>query len=161
MISDERGELLETGGGVAKALPLIGDEPFLVVNSDNLWVDGPVDAIRLLAARWDDATMDALLLVVPLARATAMAGRAISTWTPTGMLARRQPRPGRAVRLYRRADRLAAPVRRCAGGAVLDQPVLGPGDRGRARLWRRSIRACGSTSARRRRRGGRGDAADG
>src|SRR5690606_34586566 len=68
-ISDERGKLLETGGGLVKALPLIEDEQFLVVNSDNYWVDGPVDAIRLLGQRWDDATMDALLLVVPLARA--------------------------------------------------------------------------------------------
>ena len=50
IISDERAELLETGGGVVQALPLIGDEPFFVVNTDNLWVDGPADAIRLLAA---------------------------------------------------------------------------------------------------------------
>lgn len=69
IISDERERLLETGGGLVKARPLLGDEPVLVVNSDNLWIDGPVDAIRLLASRWDDATMDALLLMVPLARA--------------------------------------------------------------------------------------------
>ena len=49
IISDERTKLLETGGGLVKALPLIEDETFLVVNSDNYWVDGPVDAIRLLA----------------------------------------------------------------------------------------------------------------
>lgn len=69
VVSDERAELLETGGGLVKARALLGDAPFLVVNSDNLWVDGPTDAIRLLAARWDDRTMDALLLFVPLARA--------------------------------------------------------------------------------------------
>jgi N-acetyl-alpha-D-muramate 1-phosphate uridylyltransferase len=69
IVSDERGHLLETGGGIVKARDLIGDEPFLVVNSDNLWIDGPTDAIRILASRWDDATMDALLLLVPLARA--------------------------------------------------------------------------------------------
>jgi N-acetyl-alpha-D-muramate 1-phosphate uridylyltransferase len=69
LISDERAELLETGGGVAKALPLIEDDTFLIANSDNLWVDGPVDAIQLLAARWDEDRMDALLLVVPLAQA--------------------------------------------------------------------------------------------
>ena len=69
VVSDERGRLMETGGGLAQAKHLLGDEPVLVVNSDNLWIDGPVDAIRLLAARWDDEAMDALLLLVPLARA--------------------------------------------------------------------------------------------
>ena len=69
VISDERAALMETGGGLAKALPLIGDAPFLCVNSDNYWVDGPIDAIKLLAARWDPEIMDGLLLMVPLARA--------------------------------------------------------------------------------------------
>lgn len=68
-ISDERGELMETGGGLVQARALLGDDPILVVNSDNLWIDGPVDTLKLLASRWDDAVMDALLLVVPLARA--------------------------------------------------------------------------------------------
>ncbi|PNA30882.1 mannose-1-phosphate guanylyltransferase, partial [Pseudomonas sp. MPR-AND1A] len=67
VVSDERGRLMETGGGLVQARGLLGDAPFLVVNSDNLWVDGPSDAIKMLAARWDDATMDALLLMVPLA----------------------------------------------------------------------------------------------
>ncbi|WP_374293559.1 nucleotidyltransferase family protein [Sphingomonas sp.] len=69
VISDERGRLMETGGGLVQARDLLGNEPVLVVNSDNLWLDGPMDAIRLLASRWDDAAMDALLLMVPLARA--------------------------------------------------------------------------------------------
>jgi MurNAc alpha-1-phosphate uridylyltransferase len=69
VISDERRRLMETGGGLVQARTLLGDAPVLVVNSDNLWIDGPVDAIRLLASRWNDATMDALLLMVPLARA--------------------------------------------------------------------------------------------
>jgi MurNAc alpha-1-phosphate uridylyltransferase len=60
---------METGGGIVKARDLIGDEPFVVVNADNLWIDGPADTIKLLASRWDDDLMDALLLVVPLARA--------------------------------------------------------------------------------------------
>ena len=68
-ISDERGRLMETGGGLVQARALLGDAPFLVVNSDNLWVDGPADAIRLLSAQWDEARMDALLLLVPYARA--------------------------------------------------------------------------------------------
>ena len=69
VISDERARLMETGGGLVHARTLLGTAPVLVVNSDNLWIDGPVDAIRLLASRWDDSMMDALLLMVPLARA--------------------------------------------------------------------------------------------
>ena len=90
-ISDERSMLLETGGGVAKALPLIPDDPFLIVNSDNLWVDGPVDAIQLLADRWDDDKMDALLLLVPLARANCHGGTGDFHMDPLGHIARRRP----------------------------------------------------------------------
>jgi MurNAc alpha-1-phosphate uridylyltransferase len=91
VVSDERRLLLETGGGMVKALPLIGDDPFLVVNSDNFWVDGPIDAIRLLAHRWDDETMDALLLVVPLARANCHSGRGDFHMDAFGRLTRRKP----------------------------------------------------------------------
>ncbi|HXH53665.1 MAG TPA: nucleotidyltransferase family protein [Sphingomicrobium sp.] len=68
-ISDERSMLLETGGGLVKAAPLIDCDPFFAVNSDNLWVDGPADTLKLLASQWDDRRMDALLLLVPHARA--------------------------------------------------------------------------------------------
>jgi MurNAc alpha-1-phosphate uridylyltransferase len=66
---------METGGGLVQAREMIGDKPFVCVNSDNLWVDGPSDAIRQLAAQWDDARMDALLLLVPLARANSHRGQ--------------------------------------------------------------------------------------
>lgn len=91
-VSDERGELLETGGGVARALPVLGDAPFFVINTDNVWVDGPVDTLRLLANRWDDEAMDALLLVVPLARAVAHGGPGDFHMDATGRLRRREPR---------------------------------------------------------------------
>lgn len=65
--SDETDLLLETGGGVAKALPLLGKSPFFVVNSDNIWL-GP-HAFAPLLAGWDAAAMDALLLLVPVAQA--------------------------------------------------------------------------------------------
>jgi MurNAc alpha-1-phosphate uridylyltransferase len=74
-ISDERSALLETGGGVTRALPMIDADPFFVINSDNMWIDGSADALRLLAQRWDAETMDALLLLVPLARAAGYEGR--------------------------------------------------------------------------------------
>jgi len=68
-LSDERELLMETGGGMVQAAPLIGSDPFFAINSDNYWVDGPSDTLRLLAAQWDDERMDALLLLVPHARA--------------------------------------------------------------------------------------------
>ncbi|MGQ0590989.1 MAG: nucleotidyltransferase family protein [Sphingosinicella sp.] len=91
-VSDERKQLLETGGGLVKALPLIGADPFLAVNADNLWVDGPVDTLNLLASAWDEARMDALLLLVPLARANCHAGRGDFHMNAAGTLSRRKPR---------------------------------------------------------------------
>lgn len=90
-ISDERDQLLETGGGLVRALPLIDSDPFLVVNSDNLWVDGAVDSLRLLAAHWDEARMDALLLLVPLARAHCHKGQGDFHMSAAGALRRRKP----------------------------------------------------------------------
>jgi N-acetyl-alpha-D-muramate 1-phosphate uridylyltransferase len=91
IVSDERERLLETGGGLVRALPLIDADPFVQVNSDNLWVNGPVDALRLLASRWDAARMDALLLMVPLARANCHRGRGDFHMDAVGRLSRRRP----------------------------------------------------------------------
>ncbi|HEY0444877.1 MAG TPA: nucleotidyltransferase family protein [Allosphingosinicella sp.] len=91
VVSNERDLLLETGGGLVKALPLIDADPFLVVNSDNLWVDGPIDSLRHLASGWDDDRMDALLLLVPLARANCHGGQGDFHVSPTGALRRKKP----------------------------------------------------------------------
>lgn len=85
-ISDERDRLLETGGGVTRALPLIDGDPFFVVNADNMWIDGSADTLRLLAQRWNPAEMDALLLLVPLARATGYEGRGDFHMDPWGRI---------------------------------------------------------------------------
>nr|WP_205028294.1 nucleotidyltransferase family protein [Oleisolibacter albus] len=77
---------LETGGGVKKALPLLGDDPFFVVNADIVWLDGPVPALKRLAQAWDPARMDALLLMVPLARAIGYDGRGDYHMDPAGRL---------------------------------------------------------------------------
>jgi len=69
-ISDERKLLLETGGGLVQAAPMIAEDTFLVVNSDNYWIDGPADSLRLLASHWCEQDMDALLLLIPHARAS-------------------------------------------------------------------------------------------
>ena len=94
VVSDERGQLMETGGGLVQARDLIGDRPFLCVNSDNLWVDGPMDAIRQLAQQWDDARMDALLLLVPLARANGHGGQGDFRLDAFGRIVERR-KPGR------------------------------------------------------------------
>ena len=91
VVSDERDQLLETGGGLVRALPLIDADPFLVVNSDNFWVDGPVDSLRLLASSWDDEKMDALLLLVPLARAHCHNGQGDFHMNANGLLRRKKP----------------------------------------------------------------------
>ncbi|WP_242095192.1 MULTISPECIES: nucleotidyltransferase family protein [unclassified Sphingomonas] len=88
--SDERAALMETGGGLVKARALLGDAPVLVINSDNLWIDGPVDTLRLLASRWDDATMDALLLLVPYARAHNHKGQGDFNLAPDGRITGRR-----------------------------------------------------------------------
>lgn len=63
IILSPEAELLETGGGVRKALPVLGPAPFYVINADILWRDGPTPALRRLAQVWNAAAMDALLLL--------------------------------------------------------------------------------------------------
>ena len=96
VVSDERGQLLETGGGLIKARPLLGDDPIFVVNSDNFWLDGPVDALSLLADRWDPKIMDVLLLLVPLARAHCHGGQGDFYIDATGRITSRR-KPGRVA----------------------------------------------------------------
>ncbi|WP_404381845.1 nucleotidyltransferase family protein [Caenispirillum salinarum] len=62
-LSDESGELLETGGGIVKALPLLGDDPFFVLNSDCIVLNGVRPALLNLVDAWDAGRMDALLLL--------------------------------------------------------------------------------------------------
>ena len=66
IISDERDKLLNTGGGVVKALSAIGREPFIHVNSDTIWIDGVKPNLERLAGAFDPGTMDALLLLAPV-----------------------------------------------------------------------------------------------
>ncbi len=74
-ISDERETLLDTGGGVAKALPLLGDRPFLVHNSDSVWIEGGRSNIAALAEAFDETRMDGLLLLAERARSLGYTGR--------------------------------------------------------------------------------------
>jgi len=90
VISDERDLLMETGGGLVRAERLIDCDPFLALNSDNLWIDGPADTLKLLASQWDDVKMDALLLLVPQARALNHKGMGDFHMDRAGRIRRRQ-----------------------------------------------------------------------
>lgn len=91
-ISDEREQLLETGGGMmkAQAAGLLPD-PFFCVNADSIWLDGPRNAFIDLSAHWDADRMDALLLLVPHARARNFAGAGDFYMDPVGRLKRKLP----------------------------------------------------------------------
>lgn len=89
-ISDEHDALLETGGGVARALQLIDADPFYVMNADNIWVSGPMECMAALAQHWHADRMDALLLMVPLNRAHGYDGPGDFSMDPLGRLARRR-----------------------------------------------------------------------
>jgi MurNAc alpha-1-phosphate uridylyltransferase len=90
--SDERGELLGTGGGIVKALPLLGDAPFFLVNSDTVWIDGVEPNLARLAAVFDPTQMDGLLLLAPTASSIGYTGRGDFTMAGDGKLTRRDER---------------------------------------------------------------------
>lgn len=94
-ISDEREQLLETGGGLVRAAPLIGSDPFFCLNSDAMWLDGPRDVFRQLSQAWDPDRMDALLLLVPHPRAHNYRGQGDFHLDAAGVVSRR--RPGRVA----------------------------------------------------------------
>jgi MurNAc alpha-1-phosphate uridylyltransferase len=89
VISDERNKLLNTGGGVVKALGAIGGEPFIHVNADTIWIDGVTPNLERLTNAFDAASMDALLLLAPVAESIGYAGRGDFTMSADGRLKRR------------------------------------------------------------------------
>ena len=105
VISDERGLLLDTGGGVVKALPALGDAPFFHLNADTIWIDGVRPNLLRLADVFDASKMDALLLLAPTAGSVGYSGRGDFTMASDG-------------RLHRRAEREVAPFV-YAGVAIL------------------------------------------
>ncbi len=88
VISDERGALLGTGGGIAKALPQLGDAPFFLINSDTLWLDRVKPNLMRLAEAFDAASMDALLLLAPIVGSIGYAGNGDYALLPDGRLRR-------------------------------------------------------------------------
>jgi MurNAc alpha-1-phosphate uridylyltransferase len=92
VISDERAALLNTGGGVVKALTNIGDAPFLHINSDTMWIDGAKPNLERLADTFDPTAMDALLLLAPGSTSIGYDGRGDFNLGPDGRLTWRAER---------------------------------------------------------------------
>jgi MurNAc alpha-1-phosphate uridylyltransferase len=92
VISDERGLLLGTGGGVKKALPELGDAPFFHLNADTIWIDGVKPNLVRLAEAFDPTAMDALLLLAPTAGSIGYAGRGDFAMATDGRLRARSER---------------------------------------------------------------------
>ena len=110
VISDERELLLETGGGVRKALPLLGPEPFILRNSDSFWVEGVRPNLQWLMHGWDEARMDCLLLLAATVRSVGYVGRGDFFLDKDGSL-------------QRRGERRVAPFA-YAGAAILHPRIL-------------------------------------
>lgn len=106
VFSNERDALLETGGGIKRALPLLGGDAFLLRNSDSFWLDGVRPNLHWLARCWDPEKMDILLLVASTVHASGYSGRGDFLLDKDG-------------RLSRRPERLVAPFV-YAGAAILE-----------------------------------------
>ena len=91
LVSDERGVLLDTGGGTKKALALLGRGPFFVHNADSVWSEGASPALSRMLKKWNPAAMDCLLLLAPAATSIGYAARGDFSMSPDGRLARRGP----------------------------------------------------------------------
>jgi MurNAc alpha-1-phosphate uridylyltransferase len=92
VISDERGQILDTGGGVVRALPMLGPEPFLIHNSDSVWIEGVGSNLERLFAAWDSDTMDSLMLLASAATSLGYDGQGDFAMANNGRLVRRGER---------------------------------------------------------------------
>ncbi|WP_309086143.1 nucleotidyltransferase family protein [Chelativorans sp.] len=88
VISDERETLLDSGGGIVKALPYLGEKPFFILNADTFWIDRSEGNLDRLARAWDPLHMDILILLADPAFATGHTGRLDFTMEHEGRLKR-------------------------------------------------------------------------
>lgn len=92
VVSNEREKLLETGGGTKKALPLLGPDPFVVFNTDTVWIEGARSAMESLFRAWDPARMDVLLLLAGMTSSIGFEGLGDFSMDAEGRLRRRGDR---------------------------------------------------------------------
>ena len=90
VISDERDQVLGTGGAVVKALPLLGDAPFYHLNADTMWIDGVRPNLARMADAFDPARMDILLLMAPTATSIGYSGNGDYAMLTDGALRKRK-----------------------------------------------------------------------
>ena len=88
LISDERERLLDSGGGVRKALPLLGTEPFFLLNADSFWIEGPQNNLVRMAQAFDPDRMDILLLLAPTTTSVGWGNRGDYAFAQDGQLRR-------------------------------------------------------------------------
>lgn len=93
IVSDESALLLDSGGGIKKALPLLGSDPFYVLNADSFFVETQARNLDRLAAFWDPARMDILLLLATFEQATGFDGAGDFTMDAQGRLTFRGDEP--------------------------------------------------------------------
>jgi len=128
LISDERDLLLDTGGGVKRALPKLGPGPFFVHNADTVWVEGASPALPRMLKLWNQETMDCLLLLAPLVSSIGYGGKGDFAMAPDG-------------RLKRRAERQIVPFA-FAGVSLCDKRLFADSPDGRFSLnllWDRAL----------------------
>lgn len=89
-ISDERGKLLDTGGGVKNALPRLGKGPFLIHNADSVWIEGVGQNLVRLIEAWDDKRMDCLMLLALASHSLGYQGRGDFAFDADGRIRRRR-----------------------------------------------------------------------
>jgi MurNAc alpha-1-phosphate uridylyltransferase len=92
-ISDESAELLDSAGGIIKALPLLGAAPFFILNADTFWIDGPQPSLPTLGLAWDPARMDILLMLADMQSATGHSGKSDFLLGADGRLMRSEGAP--------------------------------------------------------------------
>jgi MurNAc alpha-1-phosphate uridylyltransferase len=90
LVSDERGVLLDTGGGTATVLPLLGHGPFFIHNADSVWSEGATPALSRMLRLWDPTAMDCLLLLAPVTTSVGYNAKGDFSMGPDGHLARRK-----------------------------------------------------------------------
>jgi MurNAc alpha-1-phosphate uridylyltransferase len=88
-LSDERDKLLDTGGGVKRALPRLGRDPFLIHNSDSVWIEGVGSNLTRLFEAWEDARMDCLMLLALASQSLGYQGRGDFAFAADGRIRRR------------------------------------------------------------------------
>ena len=121
--------LMGTAGGIKVAMPLIGDDPFYVINSDALWLNGPQPMLQRMAAVWNPDAMDVLMLLMPTVRAVGMEASGDFDLAVDGRV--RRPRERVEAPFYFAGVQIAQP--RVFADTPTDTPT-GMGD-----LWDRSL----------------------